>query len=156
MNQQSDWENSELLHFSNLIHKFNFAMRNNLQIARDYDMGEAYTAIESHLVLDIEKRPGITVTELAKERSCSKSAITQAVNRLEKKGLVQRAKASDNQKASLLFVTPKGRTLTHNHISFDIKDAQELINHIKTKFSDDEIRTFFSIISYILRLDDTK
>lgn len=152
--KDSRWNDEELLHFSNIFHKYNFMTRNNLQTVHDYGTGESYTPVEAHLVLDIERYPGITITELAKDRACSKSAITQAINRLEKKGLVQRAKSLENKKNALLFVTQKGRQLTQSHVLFDITDIQHLIYYLEKHYSESDIHTFFSVLDFITEMPD--
>lgn len=156
MAEKTRRNSAELLHYSDILHKYNFLMRDNLQYSHDYGTGESYSAIEAHLVLDIEESPGITITELAQRRGCSKSAITQAINRLEKKGLVQRAKSPSNQKISMLFVTPKGRTLTHCHIAFDIEQTQNLMDQLDSRFTQEQISDFFLIMEWFLTLQNSE
>ena len=156
MNTKKQWEDSDLVHYSDVLHKYVFSMRDNLSYTHDYGIGELCTSIESHLVLDIEENPGITVTDLAHKRGCSKSAISQAVNRLEKKELVQRAKLPHNQKASSLFITAKGRTLSHRHRSFDIEQTRELIRLLEKRFTIAEISTYFEIMEYFISLQESE
>ena len=52
----------------------------------DYGTGVEYSSAEVHTVVQIAAQPGITVTEIARVTSRSKSAVSQITTRLEQKG----------------------------------------------------------------------
>jgi len=62
---------------------------------------------ELHTISDIGNNPGINITELAAHQNVTKGAVSQIVNKLEKKQYVAKFKG-DNEKEINLRLTDKG------------------------------------------------
>ncbi|WP_048146241.1 MarR family winged helix-turn-helix transcriptional regulator [Methanoplanus limicola] len=82
---------------------------------RDFGTGDLLHCSEIHTVMAIGKNPGINITSLSELLGISKSAISQMVNRLEKKKLAEKYQNSDNEKAVLLRLTPQGNIAHLGH-----------------------------------------
>lgn len=151
------WLSKDLYKVSELL--FNYTMRFNdfKETLKDYGDGEQYTVIEVHTVTQIEECPGITITELAEITHRSKSAVSQIVTKLEKRGLVIRTKHISDAKKSLIFVTPKGREVSINHKNYDTIRVEKFLNESLKSFSTDETEIFFKVmkhhLNYILDIE---
>ena len=77
-----------------------------------------YHRLEIHLIDTIGRREGINITELALVHGITKSAVSQAVKKLERKGLVERYRMPDNQKEVLLRISGEGRSAFEAHMAF--------------------------------------
>ena len=73
---------------------------------------------EIHTVQAIGRHPGINVTRLAEHTGVTKGAVSQTINKLVRKGLVQKKHAPGNEKEVVLELTDLGWTGFHNHEKF--------------------------------------
>ena len=74
---------------------------------RRYGTDELLYASELTAIETLGYHPGINVTEFAEKHSITKGAVSQLINKLEKKDLVKREKNPTNQKEVLLKLTNK-------------------------------------------------
>ena len=58
------------------------------KVPKDFGSGDLLHCSEIHTIMAIGKNPGINVTNLSRLLGISRSAISQMMNRLKKKGLV--------------------------------------------------------------------
>ncbi|WP_458862120.1 MarR family winged helix-turn-helix transcriptional regulator [Acidaminobacterium chupaoyuni] len=154
MEQQENlqWVNADPYHIGELTFKYTMQSYDRVNILHDYGTGENFTMVEVHTVTVIEENPGITVTELAKATNRTKSAVSQVVSRLEKRGMVQKTRPRDNGKKALLFVTPKGRELSIAHRAYDVKNVLCWHNKLKETFTDEELDVFYRVMAARLAL----
>lgn len=75
---------------------------------RDFGTGDLLHCSEIHTLMAIGKNPDVNVTNLATFLGISKSAISQMITRLARKGLVERYKCPENEKETKLCLTPRG------------------------------------------------
>jgi len=73
---------------------------------------------EIHTVQVIGRHSGINVTRLAEHTGVTKGAVSQTINKLVKKGLVQKTHAPGNDKEVVLELTDLGWTSFYNHEKF--------------------------------------
>lgn len=104
---------------------------NRLQGLRlDFGTGEPLSAAEIHALEAIGKHPGSNVSELAKLMEVTKGAMSQTLDRLEKKGMLGRAKREGNNKEVLPELTARGWQAFAGHeayhAQFDAGIAVEL------------------------------
>lgn len=104
---------------------------NRLQSAHlDYGIGQALSAAEVHTLEAIGKHPGSNVSELAKRMEVTKGAMSQTIDRLENKELVERARREGNSKEVLPELTARGWQAFAGHEAyharFDAGIAAEL------------------------------
>ncbi len=80
----------------------------------NFGTDELLYASELLMIESLGYRPNVNVTEYAENHGITKGAVSQLVNKLEKKGLVARHKHPANQKEVLLELTTKGEIAFHN------------------------------------------
>lgn len=69
--------------------------------------GSGITAIELMYLFHLYKQDGVTQDELLKEYCIDKAAKTRVIQKLEKKGLVQREVADGDKRAKKVFLTER-------------------------------------------------
>ncbi len=117
-------------------------------IAREYDeSGLAITRVEAHTLDYIDQNPGINITTMANESIRSKGAVSQIVNKLEKKGLIYREFDIDNKKIVRLYATAEGQALSLGHREHDKKAYIALYRELLANCSPADIDSFFKVIS---------
>lgn len=82
---------------------------------KSYGTDMQFHRLDIHLIETIGAFEGINVTELAAKHGITKSAVSQAVRKLEKRGLVRRYQRPDNRKEILFSLTETGKTAFHAH-----------------------------------------
>lgn len=82
---------------------------------RTYGTDTPLYEAEIHMIQTIQQSEGISVTDLAEKLEVTKGAVSQILNRLEKKGMI--IKSADPKNLSRLSVTlsSKGKTAYDNH-----------------------------------------
>ena len=119
---------------------------------RDYGTGEFLTMVEIHTLTSIEENPGITITKLAKLWRKTKSAISQMVSRLEKKGYIYREKYSEDSKQVLIYATEEGVKLSKAHKAYDNEDLRLTLDSLLEICSFDDVQTFFGVVSAYIEI----
>ena len=76
------------------------------------------TKAEIHTVEAVGDHRGISVTELARLRSISKSAVSQVLARLKAKGLVAQSPAGGSARDTSLELTADGTTAYRRHAAY--------------------------------------
>jgi DNA-binding MarR family transcriptional regulator len=109
---------SEKRDYNNLIESF-FRIVNKFsqfeKKPRDFGIGITVYPSEIHTIEIIGKNAGLNVTELARLLGITKGAVSQIVQKLVRKGLVERCKDVDNDKEVLLQLTPAGQNAFQGH-----------------------------------------
>ncbi len=105
------------------------------------------TAIELMYLLDLYKQDGITQDELLKEYCIDKAAKTRVIQKMEKKGLVQREVADGDKRAKKVFLTEKAN------------GYRELISNIQKKWleamwtsldvTEDDMKIFVKVLAAV-------
>jgi DNA-binding MarR family transcriptional regulator len=78
--------------------------RENASFFTDHGVASGEVALLSLIGIN----PGTSQKELADAVVLKKSALTKAVNEMEKSGLIERSKGSDDKRFNTLHLTPKG------------------------------------------------
>lgn len=86
----------------------------------------------------IFKREKCTSTEIAHEFGVGKSAVTAQINRLEDKGLIERARNHKDRRVVYLHATDKGKEF----ITYTEKALFDVLGTYLKNFEEDEIYTF--------------
>ncbi len=95
-------------HISRRIRRLNRQHQNLLQeLLQDYELYPG----QPPLMFSLEREPGRSQNELAKELSIQKATLTVMLNRMEKTGLVRRESDARDQRISRIFLTDKGKGL---------------------------------------------
>lgn len=71
---------------------------------------------EIHTIAEIGAHENINITGLAKLQGTSKSAVSQAVSKLVKKGFIEKKGSPETENEVILFLTEKGKQVYDMHI----------------------------------------
>lgn len=102
-----------------LMHAFRSVLKIEEQMLRN--MGTLHLSIgEMHLLEAVGNggSQGRTVSETARELSLTLPSVTVAVNKLEKKGLLQKTKAREDKRTVSLLLTEMGKKVNRIHQRF--------------------------------------
>jgi DNA-binding MarR family transcriptional regulator len=86
--------------------------------ARDYGTGFVLYKIEIHTIQNIGNNPGINSTDLTGRMGVTKSAVSQMVKKLIKKGFLCKVTSSDDARESALELTDLGWKAFYAHERF--------------------------------------
>lgn len=85
------------------------------KIPQQYCEDIVLTQPEIHTVAIIGDKEGIGITELAKMRGITKGAVSQMVDKLVEKGLVEKRENPHSKAAISLYLTPNGQRARAEH-----------------------------------------
>lgn len=127
---------------------------------KDYGSGDILSPSEVHLLEAIgDHKEDIHITLLSEKMSVTKGAISQAINKLCRKGLVEKVKAEDNKSKILLHLTEKGKVACHGHAEYHSRMDKDIFNFLKTIDSDKAdflIDTFHELEDWLHRCLETE
>ncbi len=119
--------------FINFAETFNRIINKFISIEkkpRDFDTGDLLYPSEIHNIEIIGRNPGINVTNLAKTLGVTKGAVSQIVNKLERKNLVEKSRDNNNEKEVILKLQKKGEIAFKGHESFHAKFYSEIMDEV--------------------------
>lgn len=119
-------------------------------IPRSYGTDDILYAEECHTIDMIGNNETISMAEIARSMEKTKSAISQIVDRLVKKGLLEKQAHPDNDRALRLQLTEKGQCVFYYHAEFDRVSYSKIMEHL-SEFSDRELHTYIEIQKQINR-----
>ena len=117
---------------------------------RSYGTEDVLYAEECHTLELIGKYEGITITEIARRVGKTKSAISQMVDRLIKKGLLEKQPNPESERTVLLKITPKGEIVFRYHAQYDRDQFDKLCEQLEG-FSNRELATYMEIQREIIK-----
>lgn len=92
---------------------------------RDYGTGHLMYSSEIHTIDIIARCPDSNITGLSEEMGVTKGAVSQTVNRLEKKGMVEKHHDQGNDKEIHVRLTKKGYKAHQGHEEFhNLRDSK--------------------------------
>lgn len=134
------------------------AIRKLLQIANKYsrieelpiriDEGNEVTTREAHIIQAIGERAKMSVTGLASYFGITKSAASQMIAKLVKKGFLEKELAPHSNKELQVSLTQLGRKAFDAHELFHGKDMNDLVDHLSS-FSLSQIATISVLLEAI-------
>lgn len=123
-----------------------------LERPRKYDATEDSLYMrEVHFVVAVGPDAAPTMSDMAQKLNVTQSAVTQMVTKLEKKGYVQRSKAADDKRVTVVSLTEKGVELYHQHLQYDL-DSYERTSQLLHDMTDEEIEEFIYYVKTIRRM----
>ena len=134
------------------LYKFVLLYNNYLTSPRDYGTGNVVTMVEVHTLTEIADHSGITVTQLAEFWNRTKSAVSQTVSKLEKRGFVYRVTNASNRKISELYVTEEGAKLSAAHKAYDLVDISHTLEDLLRTCTYEEIDCFYKVLGAYAKL----
>ena len=82
-----------------------------------YDIDPPIYLSEIHTIVAVGAHEAINVTGLAQLQGTSKSAVSQAISRLVKKGFIEKRTSPDTDNEVILLLTEKGKQVFNMHES---------------------------------------
>jgi len=130
--------------FNRIINKFSSIEKR----PRDFGIGDLLYPSEIHNIEIIGRNPGINVTNLAKKLGVTKGAVSQIVNKLERKKLVAKFRDSNNEKEVMLKLQKKGEIAFDGHEAFHAKFYSEIMDEVDD-ISPEQIQFFQRVLDKI-------
>ena len=115
---------------------------------RDFGSGDLLFRSEVHTLMAIGKNPGTNITELAGRSGTTKSAVSQMVDKLCRRNLVEKYRSPDNEKEIFLRLTSRGRIAFLGHEQYHLKIHARIEQGLR-EMTDDEFRIlkdFFRVV----------
>jgi len=101
---------------------------------------------EVHFVQAIGRNSGVNIYELGRVMGVTRSASSQMVGKLVKKGYAEKRTTVENKKEARVFLTPAGEEAFHIHEEFHERHFEELLHRLD-EFSDTQIATAAAVLS---------
>lgn len=134
MNFNSENKNKISYSLLTVIYKFS----ENDKQARYYGTDTPLSSSEIHMIRAIKEEEEIHITGLAKKLGVTKGAVSQIVNKLDKKGFITKETDLYNQSKLNIKLTAKGEVADINHEKLHT-NFDAIINEILKDASDEEI-----------------
>lgn len=128
-------------------------------LLHDYNGVILYQA-ESQFIRKIGETPGITITELSEYFEKTKSACSQLMYRMKKKGFLYQKRNQKNNREYNLYLTEDGEKLYQFHRVFERRCYQRTAEMLDA-FSDEDLRTYMRIQakmneSFLMDVEESK
>jgi DNA-binding MarR family transcriptional regulator len=143
MNESRPYQDT-INRFLKVINIFNAIYRR----PNHFGISEPLYPSEIHTIETVGKNEGLNVTDLSDKLGVSKPAISQIINKLEKKSLVKKYKGNGNDKETLLRLTKKGRVAFDGHEEYHKNTDKEIIAAMK-RMSREEYDAFENVMKKI-------
>jgi DNA-binding MarR family transcriptional regulator len=111
--------------FVRIVNKYNSLEKNPL----DYGCGKKLYPSEIHAIEAIGKHPEVHMAEIANILGVTRGAVQQTVERLMKKGLVEKYMDESDKKRVYLGLTEKGKTAFIGHEAYHAELSTYLEEH---------------------------
>lgn len=116
-----------------------------MRASRKYGTEHDLYMAEAHLLDFIYQGKGCTVTDIAKALNISKSAVTQNLNKLQKKSLIDKKRSEVNYKEFNVSLTDTGKTICLFHENLDKEEYTTKMNRAH-EYSDQELKKAIDIL----------
>lgn len=100
---------------------------------KDYGTGHLLFHAEVNFLDTISRNPSANVSEISAALGITKGAVTQLVNRLTEKGLVESYHSPNNKKTKYLRLTSLGEKAQQGHLEFHKKANDQMRNYLCTR-----------------------
>jgi len=115
---------------------------------RDFGSGDLLYRSEVHTLKAIGENAGANITALARYAGTSKSAVSQMVDRLVRRDLVEKYRNPENDKDILLRLTHRGRIAFLGHEQYHLKIHARVEQRLK-EMTTEEFRSLQEIFRTI-------
>lgn len=137
--------------FNRIINKYNTLNKN----AYDYGTGDLLHPSEIHMLTIIGRTDEQNITEISTILAVSKSAVSQIVLKLSKKGFVEKYQMANNEKSVLLKLTQKGYIAVQGYEFFKKDIFKELLIELE-QLEPAQVEFLYSVMGKIDKHMDYK
>lgn len=111
------------------------------------EAGEKIYSSERQMIDAVGGLPPMNVTDLARASGVTKGAVSQAIKKLEAKGLLRRVKRSGNAKEKFIELTEEGRTVYKGHRLTEEETTAPLIRELERQ-TDDKVEFLIRMLKW--------
>ncbi len=129
-----------------LLHKFLYKLGVNQLVGIWSETLEGFTPLDLYVLKLVADKPDIIIKEVKDDLKVPGSTLTSVINRLEKRGCLQRLISSRDRRSYGLELTSIGKGIHHEHMRVDRLVA---CNILETLDSDTERQTFIELLTTI-------
>ena len=137
---------NELPHLSTLIHQFRVLEKEPLLLS---GIGEVTTS-ELHLLNEIGQGDGTTAKELSQRLMITKGGISQLVQTLERKKLLQKQPSLADRRVIYLTLTPEGQVVYDTHL----QTRETFVTRLTGALDQAELAAFIRGLSMLTDFND--
>jgi len=119
-------------------------------IPRKYGTEDELYMIEVHTLNLIGDQVKTTTSEIAEIKNCTKSAVSQMVDKLIKKDLVFKYRNPDNYRELIIELTPKGKIVYEYHKNLDLEEYSNYLKNLE-QFTAEDFQKYISLLNVINR-----
>jgi DNA-binding MarR family transcriptional regulator len=118
-----------------------------------HPFGEAYprlrdlTTVEIGILRSLAEDPELKPTEIARGMDISKSTLTSAINRLEKRGYLERRISLTDRRSFRLALSKEGLSAQEEHLAAEKAFYERLLGLLD---GEDEVATFLSLMAKVI------
>lgn len=142
----------ELMEKANIIYDFVDLFTQYENTVRDYGGDNFLTMNEVHMLTYIERNPGITASDVARNFRRSRGFISQCITKLDSNWYITRVPQENDAKKKSIFVTQKGKDLCMLHSQFDEKNLAKTYNYLRRDCTHNEIEAFYKVMDVYNRI----
>ncbi|QQP10351.1 MarR family transcriptional regulator [Lysinibacillus agricola] len=117
-------------------------------IPRKYGTEDELYMIEVHTLNLIGDQVKTTTSEIAEIKNCTKSAVSQMVDKLIKKGLVIKYRNVDNYRELNIELTPKGKIVYEYHKNLDLEEYRSHLRNLE-QFTTEDFQKYITVLNLI-------
>ncbi|MBG9453766.1 hypothetical protein ABE61_06625 [Lysinibacillus sphaericus] len=119
-------------------------------IPRKYGTEDELYMIEVHTLNVIGDQVKTTTSEIAEIKNCTKSAVSQMVDKLIKKDLVVKYRNPDNYRELNIELTPKGKLVYDYHKKLDLEEYRNYLKNLE-QFTSEDFEKYITLLNVINR-----
>ncbi|MEQ6353148.1 MarR family transcriptional regulator [Lysinibacillus sp. M3] len=119
-------------------------------IPRKYGTEDELYMIEVHTLNVIGDQVKTTTSEIAEIKNCTKSAVSQMVDKLIKKDLVVKYRNPDNYRELNIELTPKGKLVYDYHKKLDLEEYRNYLKKLE-QFTAEDFEKYITLLNVINR-----
>lgn len=119
-------------------------------IPRKYGTDDELYMIEVHTLNVIGDQVKTTTSEIAEIKNCTKSAVSQMVDKLIKKDLVVKYRNPDNYRELNIELTPKGKLVYDYHKKLDLEEYRNYLKNLE-QFTAEDFEKYITLLNVINR-----
>ncbi|MEZ3435790.1 MAG: MarR family transcriptional regulator [Lachnospiraceae bacterium] len=146
----SEWK--EYLRIIEQLYTFVMCSMDSYMIPHDYGEGRVLSMIEMHTLGMIAEKPGICITDVAKMWNRTLGAASKNVNKLQKKGYIEKKKLPGNNKNIHLYPTREGQYLAELHKKYDKEENKKTLQELMGRHSKEELSDFKAVLESLIEL----
>lgn len=119
-------------------------------IPRTYGNDVVVHMAEAHMIQTIGNHDGITITELSKLKQKTKSAMSQLVDKLDKKGLIIKTRNPKDKKQVYIKLSEKGMEIYLYHQELDKQNYSKYLKMLDD-FSEEDIDKSSALVNVLYK-----